>query len=248
MKRNYRNNLKFVESGFRACWRNVADLLDAGHLLIDAKRFSVALSLSVLAMEEVGKMMLLDGLLFSRAGDHKGEHFRSGHTKHQEKLQFVDLFPFFVTSLATADPRYDAETRFRKALDITILNLKKERLVLSRCLGANCDLTELDSWKQHGFYASDAGDKLLSPQDRVPEDLAKAVHTLAWRLKTTLDFLLKDGNLERYFERARVLRDKFTEADHELLERYGSEIADELFGDRRTSSTPKRSGGEPAHH
>jgi len=38
--------------------------------------------------------------------------------------------------------------------------------------------------------------------------LSDAVHRFAWRGITTLDFVLKDGNLERYIDQARALRAK----------------------------------------
>lgn len=122
-------------------------------MLLDAKHHAVALSVSVLGMEEIGKMMFIDGLLFARSGDHKDENFRSGYRKHQWKLRFLDLFPMFVHSLAVVDPRYVTEDRFRLAMAISLSNLKQERARVAEGLGEGGDLTELDHWKQQGFYA-----------------------------------------------------------------------------------------------
>jgi AbiV family abortive infection protein len=189
-----------------------------------------ALSLSVLTMEEVGKMMLLDGLLFAKRSDYKDKKFRSGFRKHPSKLQFLDLFPFFVTSLGTADPRYEREGRYKQALALTIRNLKVERAALAPWIGEDCDLTELDRWKKTGFYSEPQGDRFLTPRQAVQEGFARAVNTLAWRFITTIDFLLKGGNLEGYFDRARRIREKASEADHQWMEKIGSQIADEIFG------------------
>jgi len=231
MKRKYRSSLEFVESGFRACWRNALDLLRAARLQLDAKQPGVALSLSVLAMEEVGKMMFLDGLLFSRPGDHKDEQFRSGHRKHQWKLRFLDLFPLFLRSLAMHDSRYGNESAYNQALAVTIHNLKNERAALVAWLGESCDLTELDNWKQRGLYASADGERFLTPQERISGDFARAVYTLACRFTTTIDFLLEGENIDSYFDFAREIRAKLSEADHQLFESLGREAAEEMSGD-----------------
>ena len=53
-KRKYRNTLEFVESGFRACWENALDLNAASQKLHDGGFHATGLSLSVLALEELG--------------------------------------------------------------------------------------------------------------------------------------------------------------------------------------------------
>jgi AbiV family abortive infection protein len=196
---------------------------------MDAEQIGVSLSLSVLAMEEVGKMMYLDGLLFARPGDYKHQKFKDGFRKHAWKLSSLDLFPFFLNTLATADPRYGEEAPYNSAIAITLENLKMERLALIPWLGESCELTELDKWKQRGFYASPEGSRFGLPNEVISKEFAKAVHTLASRFTSTLDFLLKNGNIDRYFARARVLRSKLSETDHQFLERLGRQIADEIF-------------------
>ncbi len=200
-------------------------------MLLDAKHIGISLSVSVLTMEEIGKMMFLDGLLFSWTGDYKDENFKSGFRKHQWKLQFLDLFPLFVNCLSTADPRYGKEKRYNLALAISLSEYKTERSALSPWLGEGCDLTKLDNWKQRGFYASVQPDGFVAPGEAISGNFASAVHTLAWRFTTTVDFALKNGNVERYFDHARKLRSKMTETDHQFFETIGSEIADEIFGD-----------------
>jgi len=175
-------------------------------------------------------MVRLDGLLFAKHGDYKDKKFRSGFRKHPSKLQYLDLFPFFVTALGTSDPRYEWEMRYKQALALTVHNLKIERAALAQWIGEECDLLKLDRWKQSGFYAETEGDQFVTPRQAVPEEFARAVNKLAWRFITTIDFLLKGANLERYFDRARRIRGKASEADHLWMEKIGSEIADELFG------------------
>jgi len=230
MKRNYRSNLLFIESGFRACWRNATDLLSATTVLLDARHFGVSLSVSVLAMEEIGKMMFIDGLLFARSGDHKDEGFRSGFRKHPWKLRFLDLFPFFVHALAMVDLRYDEEQRFRTAMAISLSNLKRERARLAEWLGAACDLTELDRWKQQGLYAGTSGDRFVTPNEVISEAFSRAAHGLARRFVTSVDFHLKNGGIDRYFAQAKSIRSKLKETDHQIFEKLGAETFEEVFG------------------
>jgi hypothetical protein len=60
------------------------------------------------------------------------------------------------------------------------------------------------------------------------------VYHFAWRAISTLDFVLKDGNLERYIEQARSIRDKLAERDHESFEQAAQRMAEILFGPQDT--------------
>lgn len=188
-------------------------------------------------------MMFLDGLLFSRTGDYKDDNFRSGFRKHHWKLQFLDLSPFFVNCLSTADPRYGSERRYNLALALSLSEYKKERSALALWLGEGCDLAQLDNWKQRGFYASVQANGFVAPGEAISGDFANAVHTVAWRFTTTVDFVLKTGNVERYFDRARKVRSKMTESGHQFFEAIGSEIANESFGDSDGSDDAGSGGG-----
>jgi AbiV family abortive infection protein len=55
-QRTYRSALDMVHSGYLACWRNASDLVKASKLLIDANLHAPALSLAILALEELGKL------------------------------------------------------------------------------------------------------------------------------------------------------------------------------------------------
>lgn len=63
---NYRNSLDFVEAGFKACWLNTRDLVKGTKVLLDNSLHALALSTSVLALEELGKLFCVHGLLFAR--------------------------------------------------------------------------------------------------------------------------------------------------------------------------------------
>ena len=151
-KRAYRNALEFVESGFRACWQNAKDLLSASQKLIDGGLHAPALSLGVLALEELGKLFAIDGLLYARLEDHKSMVFIKSGRSHTSKLAFLELFPLLLLNLTRADPRYGKEERFNAALAISVQDLKEAGNAVMEELGEG-NFLGLDRWKQQGFYA-----------------------------------------------------------------------------------------------
>jgi AbiV family abortive infection protein len=227
-RRRYRNALSNVEAGFRACWSNANDLLRGADQLLESKLHAPALSLSVLALEELAKLSAIDGLLFARADDGKAEVFRKSTRSHSLKLSIFEMFPLMLHQLALVDPRYGSEERFNQAIATSISHLKEDGNAVMEELGSDA-FQELDGWKQKGFYVTATGSGFSPPGDVVSEDLAKKVRQLAWRATTTLDFLLKEGNLERYFENAASIRSKLSEADHLDLEKRGQEMANSIF-------------------
>lgn len=229
-KRNYRNTLDFVESGFRACWHNAKDLLSASQKLMDGGLQAPALSLSVLTLEELGKLLAIDGLLYARVDDDKSTAFTKSGRSHASKLALLDLFPLLLLNLTGTDPRYGKEKRFNAALAISVQDVKDAANAVLQELGEG-SFHGLDTWKQRGFYASAAGGegRFITPSEAVSPSLAKAVHRLAWRAVTTLDFVLKGGSLERYLENARSVRAALTEEEHRELERCGQEAFLKIF-------------------
>lgn len=227
-KRKYRNSLDFVESGFRACWSNAQDLVVASQKLIDSGLHAPALSLAVLALEELAKLSAIDGLLFARHDDHKAATFTKSGRSHSAKLTVLELFPLLLGNLSRTDPRYGKEQKYNLALAISLRQLKENgNAVMARLQEAG--FLGLDSWKQQGFYVSALDRRFIAPCDAIEPSFAKAVHHLAWRATTTLDFVLKGGNLERYIENARSVRAALTEEQHQELERLGEERFTRIF-------------------
>jgi hypothetical protein len=116
-------------------------------------------------------------------------------------------------------------------LAISIRNLKEDgNLVLRRT--RDDGFLGLNKWKQSGLYV---GVDLKVPRDAIGPEFAKAVHQFAWRALTTLDFVLKDGNLDRYIGQARDVRTKLTERGHQELERMAERMREAWFGEEPTS-------------
>lgn len=230
-KRQYRNSLDFVEGGFAACWHNAQDLVEGAKLLLDNGLHAQALSLSVLAVEEMGKLFCIHGLLYARSDDHKSREFAQSLKSHSAKLSSFVRFPLLLGHIASVDPRYRVDEPFREAFAISILNLKERgNRILS--LSKKTTFQDLDIWKQVGFYAQPRGNLFVRPNDAVEKEVAEAVYMFAWRALTTLDFLLKGENLRRCMDRSRAIRAKLTEAEHQAIEQIAGKISQELFSDR----------------
>jgi len=105
-KRGYRNDLEFVEAGFRACWQNANDLIAGSKSLMQQGFHAPALSLAVLALEEVGKMCATDGLLFARPDDDKSKRFGKSQRDHDTKLGALSLIALFISNISRVDPRH----------------------------------------------------------------------------------------------------------------------------------------------
>jgi AbiV family abortive infection protein len=229
-KRRYRNTLDYIESGFQACWRNTLDLVEASNTLLEKGLHAPALSLSVLALEELAKLRAIDGLLYARHDDHKTQAYIKAGKSHSAKLIMFEMTPVFLGNLAMTDPRYENDEVFAKTLVISIENLRRDGNEVMAKLEKDAFL-RLDEFKQTGFYVSASQNGFVAPRDSVDRSFAEMVYRLAWRATTTLDFLLKGGNLKRYIANARAIRASLSEAEHQELERIGKEVFKDWFGD-----------------
>jgi len=225
---NYYRGIEFIGEGIEACWLNALELLESAKLVLNEKHHGLALSLAVLAMEEIGKLILIDGLLFAKPGDERSQIFDKGYRTHKVKLMALDIFPFLVTSLATLDPRYDKEQRFNQTLAIVIQQYKNQRQNLSPWLGPQCNLQDLDSWKQRGFYShfNEQG-RFVRPLT-IDDNFSSAVVQLAFRIVNCLDFILKD-NIERYKKRILSFRGKVNDQQLAQIRIQAQELVDQMF-------------------
>lgn len=220
---------------FIACWHNSQDLVKGAKLLFDNSLHAQALSLSVLALEEFGKLICIDGLLFAHATGHKADRFAKSLKSHSQKLSAFEMFPLLLGNIASLDPRYKTEDRFKRALVISLSDLKERGNQVMAML-ENGAFEDLDKWKQYGFYTQPRNSTFIKPNDAVSREVAETVFMLAWRASSSLDFHLKQGNLKRYIEFARDIRLKLTEADHQEIEKESKVIVDELFQNEITDS------------
>jgi|ERR1051326_164432 AbiV family abortive infection protein len=233
-KRKYRSSLAFVEVGFRACLLNANDLVLASQTLLSANLHAPALSLSVLALEELGKLHAIDGLLFARADDHKSAAFDKSGKSHQTKLEKFLRIPMFLWAvalvLAVQDPAPAKANKFNEAIAIALQDLRKTLDRLTAAL-PNRSLLGLDRMKQAGFYCEISNGNFKAPREAVEPAIASEACHLAWRAATTAEFLFKDGNMDRYLGMARSIRGKLSDSEHRNTEEFAHRIINHAFNE-----------------
>lgn len=227
--RKYSKSLSFIEEGFAACSRNAIDLTRAAEKLSAEKYYAPCLSMSVLALEEMGKMFFIDGLLFAKSEGTKAEYFGKSLRSHNVKLAAVPMIPVLATMVARSDPRFNELEIFRRALAMGHKNWEQAGQEVLDLAGQD-NFEFLDRWKQSGFYVSLVnGNKFQSPRDGVDPNLAECVRKFAQLSAANLEFALGGGNLQRYIEQAKTIRSTLSERDHHFLEENAEEMIGWLF-------------------
>jgi AbiV family abortive infection protein len=224
----FENPVEFIGDVVEACWSNAVELIESAKQMKTQGRNGLAVSLSVLALEEVGKLHIMDGLLFAKPGDERSDLYEKGFRKHTIKLRVLDLFPLLLNYLCSFDPRYFSEDRFRLSLAIVVDQYKRDRTALAPWLGPACDLVELDRWKQKGFYVHISENNHVEKPAEIDEKMAAAVLQLAVRIVDAVNFVMKD-NIRRYRERTRELRRKLTPDEHAKIKDQALKTIESLF-------------------
>jgi hypothetical protein len=154
------------------------------------------------------------------------------------KLARLAQLPIFIGRLSAVDPRRESEEPYRVALAISLRELQDDGNTVLTPLQEK-GFAGLDNLKQQGLYAGVARGSFVAPREAIAKEYAEAVSRFAWRAITTIDFVLKRGNLERYIEQARSIRSKLAESDHGAFEMKGQRIAEVLFGSDEVSDEPQ---------
>lgn len=199
----------------------------AATTLADQGHHAQAASLAVLSLEEVGKMMLLDGLLFARTGDDRYKRWKKGHLTHREKLDAVELYPMFLHYLTTTDAR-SGEAHYQQTMLIMQAELYERRQTLVDLFSPEFSLSSLDAVKQKGFYSHVVNGELRSNVDGVEPEVSQAVVALAWRVADTLRFVLEES-LDNYGKLVRSVRNKSDDSTLKGVRRSAKEIVEKLF-------------------
>jgi AbiV family abortive infection protein len=228
-KRKYSQSLSFIEDGFIACYQNSIDLVGAAERLFEADYHAPGLSISVLALKEMGKICYIDGILFAKSEDFKTKNFGKSLKSHNHKLAAVPMIGSVAVMVARSDPRFDEIEIFRRSLAIGHQNWRRAGKELLELSGQN-DFEFLDHWKQSGFYTRlTNGSNFQSPRDVVDRNISECVRNFARISSENIDFALSGGNIQRYIEQAQLIRSKLSEADHQLLEDSAEEMIEWMF-------------------
>lgn len=235
-RRAYRNGVALVFQGMSCAISQAASLQRSAQSLLDRRDHALALSVAVLSLEEVGKAILIDGLLFAKSKDEKATAFDKGYRRHTEKLRAVEVFPQFVEKQALADPRSEqSPSEYAKQISSALHKFRQTRTTLGPMLAGGDSLESLDDLKQKGFYtALKAGATFVLPSQAIAPELAAAVVELGSACVKSLDFLFLNGT-GAFEEFVSQIRGEMTETDHQALESHFEEIY------RKSSSEEKPS-------
>lgn len=237
-RQSYSEGIDLVEEGFIACWKNIQDLVSSARILFDNEKHAPALSLAVLALEEMGKLISIDGLLLSVQGDDKSNTYRKSSRSHKDKLIGFEVFALLLHSIAQHDARIKNDDLFKRAFLIGIINMKDAGNAVLSLLGPIENFTRLDQEKQSGFYSALYDGKIAAPREHVSKELAKAVLVLAEIASGNLSFVLSDGGLSKYISFFRDVRRKLSAQGHEQVKAMADMAVREIF-DTESVSTLK---------
>jgi AbiV family abortive infection protein len=123
-KQKYIYALKYLEDGFLNIPIGIKDLVTASNVLLNEKAFAPSLSLSIIALEECGKLFILDSLLFLR--DRKNNYFKKSSISHKSKLDALQFcIPLFI-NISKHDKNFTnpkTKEQFERAIQIGMKNL-----------------------------------------------------------------------------------------------------------------------------
>ncbi|WP_155300826.1 AbiV family abortive infection protein [Deinococcus kurensis] len=133
------------------CLKNATELGTAAGLLLNQHLNAPAVSLSVIALEEIAKTILIDGTWNYRTGDGKIRRFFAESEKHSVKLEALESFRGHAIYLGAIAKQY-GEPDFDNASHIDFWqNLRDD---LEELLQKEFRISDLDEIKQVGFYVS----------------------------------------------------------------------------------------------
>lgn len=224
----YSHDTQTVLDAFAKAFKSALANYEAASALAELDHISQATSLAVLSFEEVGKMILLDGLLFAKTGDERYKRYKQGHLTHWMKLDAMELYPFFLQYLTTVDPRRN-EIQYKQTMLVAFTDLKTKRQKLARLLGEGFVFQDLDQLKQKGFYSHETDGVLKANNEAIDPQVAKAVLALAWRVTDSLKFVL-GRSLEHYISFFNSLREKIDEVSLKSIRNEANIIVKNIFG------------------
>ncbi|MDB2479865.1 AbiV family abortive infection protein [Porticoccaceae bacterium] len=214
-KARYTHSLKFLKSGYLSIRETITQLVSSSSLLLDNGAHSQAASLAVIALEECGKIILLDSLLFSKPDDDYAKGFKKGSLSHKDKLLATQFFVVFLKALSEHDKR-NSDVRFKKAVQIGMLNLHENYKELRDSL-PNADIHELDRIKQEGFYTKLDGQSFSPTTETLSPQIAEKINKLACAMKSNMEFIMTPQSVSAYVKAAEKLRGELSVEEWEKV-------------------------------
>lgn len=227
-KPKYIRPLHFIESGFINIKATVNDLVKSSNLLLKKGAYAHALSLSVIALEECGKIFILDSLLFAR--DKNQNFYKKSSISHKDKL---DAFQFSITLLnliSKMDTRYLNEKtnhKFSLAVTIGLKNLHDKYKEIRDNLPDE-DFRVLDIYKQKGFYSHESDNNYTTPFESVDKDLSVQINQLANLFLKNMKFIMNEQAVNDYITFAKRIRGNLSEDEWVKINRNANRMVTAL--------------------
>lgn len=153
---------------------NSVDLLDSADILFTLKRFAHSAAFSILAIEEAGKMAILQSILL-RLGEPQ-QLWRS-YRLHRAKTENLNLGILArVRATFPEIPLDQAQQIAARGPSPDDLEVTKQRAIYSDCIAESgelsCHLPRNADWRQEAWERlCEAKAIVLAPRDRTPEEL-----------------------------------------------------------------------------
>jgi AbiV family abortive infection protein len=196
-----------------ACIQNAEALHGASESLLASGHVPGSAALSILALEELGKSIICDGLAVARQGSGKAQRFDRKRADHQTKLLYVDHLHLFLQVIAILDDDFTKAT-FQEELDRMLDKWYRTKQQFERVAQEN-KLRDINTIKQSAFYVGlSAEGKIEQPNHAISASLAEALGNYVHQSVSAVSFLWK-RNRQRYrsvWEKARKLDPKDYEA------------------------------------
>ena len=212
-KQKYIYPIKYLEEGFLKIPLGIKDLIEASNILLKKKAYAPSLSLSVIALEECGKLFILDSLLFLR--DKEKNYYKKSSISHKDKL---DALPFCIPLLLNISNHHEkyknenTKEKFGIAIGLGLRNLHKEYVAIREQL-PNSDFRELDMLKQRGFYTNYHNNEFKNPSSNIDEKLSIQINKLANSFIQNMNFIISRKAIEGYMAMAKNVRRNFSQED-----------------------------------
>lgn len=212
-KQKYIYPLKYLEDGFLKIPLGIKDLIKASNILLKKKAYAPSLSLSVIALEECGKLFILDSLLFLR--DKENNYYKKSSISHKDKLDALQFCIPLLLNISKHDEKYKNENtkeKFGIAIQIALKDLHNEYVTIREQLPKS-DFRELDILKQKGFYTNYHNNEFKNPSSNIDEKLSIQINKLANSFIQNINFIMSRKTIDGYLSMAKNVRRKLSQED-----------------------------------
>lgn len=220
----------FMLDAFSKAYESAISNYDAAVALAESGRHAQATSIAIAALEEIGKMMLIDDLLFARTGGERYQrhYYKDGQLAHHVKLDALELYPHFLNSLTTADPRRN-EMGYKHMMATVCSHFVTKRQKLVDLVREDFVFLHLGALKQQGLCSHEADRAVRANREAVDLEVSKAIVALAGCITATFRLVL-GPSLDHYRILFRDLQEKGHETYLETIRGEATEIFKGVFG------------------